>query len=583
LASGPSDDELLREARGGAREALCAFVDRHLEPLFGYADLVTCAAADASAAVQDAFLDTFIATREEGESVTEPAKRLWRRVHETSLKAAELRRRGEVAPVDEEPEVVPPEDDLAAILRRANMELPPRQREVVVMHELEDFSYELIANVMDLSPFTVAQLSWRGLGRMRALMRRDPHGAQHVDAGREVKLAGLQCDSALTLVELRKEQPLRSDEVAAWLDRHLAGCAACANAAAALDDARETVDEARETYRRWARVRAGVGLRDVIIQDAEAAFGAEHTPAETRPESAPKREPLLRRKVGDLRGRRWLAIPATAAIFLTLLLGALATLLMTFEGGDGTPPADDRRIAGLPFGPLDVDDGDRGDDDDERERRDPAKPACRGADCDRPRVCRGADCDELRVCRGRQCDRRPECKVEPCDRRPVCTVEPCDRRPVCTVEPCDRRPVCTVEPCDRRPVCKVEPCDRRPVCKVEPCDRRPVCTVEPCDPRPCPPHCPPPCPPDCPPPPCPPDCPPPPCPPDCPPPECPPDCDPPVVRRASGPPGLGGDLPPGRGGHSPPGKAPGLPPGHGGAVLPPGRGGTPPGQGAKLG
>ncbi|HEX8082926.1 MAG TPA: hypothetical protein VF529_01470 [Solirubrobacteraceae bacterium] len=448
-------------------------------------------AADPAPAVQEAFEEFFVATCEEGGSVTEPGRLLWR-----AVRAAVLRRDADPAAPDAEVEEERPQgDDIETILRRANLELPRRQREVLAISELEDFSYEVIGNVTDLSPIGAAQLTWRGLRRLRALALRAE--GKDPDPDDSLQLMSHDCEYALTLLELRDRDPdgppppdlpewleqrgLPAD-VQEWLDRHVAGCSTCPRGRAA-------VDEARARYRRLQRVRAVVSVRDRIILDAENAFGSVRKRAEREARRAERRRVARRSPVG-----------AGAAVIVLLVLSALATHFMPLSSDD-RPPRERALLPldvafGLPGLVDERDGGDRTDDDDDD--RD-----CRLAgDCPRPREC------------------PPDCPPPTPDCRPDCP-----------------------------------------------------------PPGNCPPHCPPPpkkCPPHCPPPKCPPTCPPPKCPPTCPPPECPPVCDP-VTPAATGPPGLGGDLPSGRGG-GPPGHSPGLPPGRGGAVLPPGRGGVPPGR-----
>ncbi len=70
-------------------------------------------------------------------------------------------------------------DDVAAVdsrerLRRALLELPPRQRAAVVLRHYEDLSEQEVARELGCSIGTVKSQTARGLDRLRALLSNDP-------------------------------------------------------------------------------------------------------------------------------------------------------------------------------------------------------------------------------------------------------------------------------------------------------------------------------------------------------------------------------------------------------------------------
>ena len=177
----------------------------------------------------------------------------------------ERRRRAE--PTEEPPEPTggepgDPEDDPERNLlleasqeeiRRANAELPERQREVLALRELEELSYDEIAEIMDMNRNSVAQL----ISRARINLRDALRGT----ALATVATASLDCERALALLAAR--QDLEEGVDADWLDLHLADCDTCRLS-------REAMEEAGLSYRSWAPVAAAPLLfRETMAQAAE--------------------------------------------------------------------------------------------------------------------------------------------------------------------------------------------------------------------------------------------------------------------------------------------------------------------------
>ena len=177
----------------------------------------------------------------------------------------EKRRRAE--PTEEPPEPTggepgDPEDDPERNLllessqeeiRRANAELPERQREVLALRELEELSYDEIAEIMDMNRNSVAQL----ISRARINLRDALRGT----ALATVAASSEDCERALMLLAAR--QDLESGVDADWLDLHLVDCDTCRLS-------RDAMEEAGLSYRSWAPVAAAPLLfRETMAQAAE--------------------------------------------------------------------------------------------------------------------------------------------------------------------------------------------------------------------------------------------------------------------------------------------------------------------------
>ncbi len=237
-----------------------------------------------------------------------------------------IERRKRAEPTDEPPEPTngepgDPEDDPERKLlleasqeeiRRANAELPERQREVLALRELEELSYDEIAEIMDMNRNSVAQL----ISRARINLRDALRGT----ALATVALSTEDCERALGLLAAR--QDLEPGVDADWLDLHLEDCDTCRLS-------REAMEEAGLSYRSWAPVAAVPLLfRETMAQAAETV-GADWS------------------DVGrDGRGslRRHLARDVALISTLTLLVLLVALAAKTHDGipvSDAVPAAED--------------------------------------------------------------------------------------------------------------------------------------------------------------------------------------------------------------------------------------------------
>jgi RNA polymerase sigma factor (sigma-70 family) len=156
-------------------------------------------------------------------------------------------------------------------IRAANLTLPERQREVLALRELEELSYDEIAELMDMNRNSVAQL----ISRARINLR---------DALRGTALASIatsspDCERALPLIALEQDGQLDDDSrEAGWLSEHLMRCHTCRLA-------RDAMQEAGVSYRAWAPIAAGPLLfRETMAQAAEHV-GADWSEAIARHEA----------------------------------------------------------------------------------------------------------------------------------------------------------------------------------------------------------------------------------------------------------------------------------------------------------
>jgi RNA polymerase sigma factor (sigma-70 family) len=217
-------------------------------------------------------------------------------------------------------------------IRDANAKLPGRQREVLVLRELEDLSYDEIAELMELNRNSVAQL----ISRARINLRDALRGT----ALASVATSSADCERSLALLAARQDGQATDDE--GWLDEHMRSCETCPLA-------REAMEEAGISYRAWLPVAAGPLLFRETVANAAEAVGADWSDVIARHEARMSAPQGLRARLKAAAGggaaggaqsgsaraslgrhrRRDLALVAALAAVL-LLVGFAAGL------GDGT-------------------------------------------------------------------------------------------------------------------------------------------------------------------------------------------------------------------------------------------------------
>ena len=143
-------------------------------------------------------------------------------------------------------------------IRDANAQLPARQREVLVLRELEDLSYDEIAELMEMNRNSVAQL----ISRARINLRDALRGT----ALASVAASSADCERSLALLAARQDGQAGEDD--AWLDEHMHSCETCPLA-------RDAMEEAGISYRAWLPVAAGPLLFRETVANAAETVGAD--------------------------------------------------------------------------------------------------------------------------------------------------------------------------------------------------------------------------------------------------------------------------------------------------------------------
>ncbi|QEG37750.1 RNA polymerase sigma factor [Bythopirellula goksoeyrii] len=184
----PSDAELVAATQGGDRQAFGTLVERHQDRLFNTLLRVLGNAEDASEVLQDAFvqaytkLDTFRGSSQFYTWMYRVALNLacsHRRRH---------RRRDEELSIDmmkanvgQEPidnEVAPDERLLrveqAEVIQSALLKLSDEHRQILVLREMEDCSYDTIAEILQLPVGTVRSRLFRARMQMKELLVGSP-------------------------------------------------------------------------------------------------------------------------------------------------------------------------------------------------------------------------------------------------------------------------------------------------------------------------------------------------------------------------------------------------------------------------
>jgi RNA polymerase sigma factor (sigma-70 family) len=271
--------QLARRAAEGDGVAFATLYDRYEQRVFTFCQRITGSAEDAADATQEAF----VAVLERLPKLTDRdlnfAAYLFTTARHASYRVIDKRRRAE--PVDEipdrgasgggfgggfDPDGDPDEDPERSALaggqqeqiRAAHARLPERQREVLVLRELEELSYDEIAEIMDMNRNSVAQL----ISRARINLRDELRG----EALASIAVTSPDCEKALPLIAMRDDGQLGDPLDAAWLEQHVAGCERCRAAI-------EAMHEAGISYRALAPAVAFVWLRNETIAKAAERMG----------------------------------------------------------------------------------------------------------------------------------------------------------------------------------------------------------------------------------------------------------------------------------------------------------------------
>jgi RNA polymerase sigma factor (sigma-70 family) len=257
------DTVLARRAAAGDGAAFATLYDRHERRAYNLCYRITGSADDAADATQETFLKVLERLPGLGERELNFGSYLLTAARHASYDAMARHRRA--APAAEIPDsALPPaaaadEPALRAAhqeqIRAANAQLPPRQREVLALRELEELSYDEVAEIMGMNRNSVAQLISRARLNLRDALRRGALGS--IPAGAP------DCEAALPLLALAQDNGLDDAARADWLAGHLAGCATCRVRV-------EAMEEAGAAYRLWLPLVPALWLRgEAVAQAAE--------------------------------------------------------------------------------------------------------------------------------------------------------------------------------------------------------------------------------------------------------------------------------------------------------------------------
>jgi RNA polymerase sigma-70 factor (ECF subfamily) len=165
-----SDLELLRRARRGDSRAFHALVDRFARPMYGLAFSLLNNAADAEDVVQETFAGAFKALSkfEERSSVKTWLSRIL--VNQVAMFRRDRRGNDDRATAGralDDVEVKRPSVDARLDIQAVLQQLGEEHREVLVLRELQQLSYEEIADVLGVPRGTVESRLHRARAELR--------------------------------------------------------------------------------------------------------------------------------------------------------------------------------------------------------------------------------------------------------------------------------------------------------------------------------------------------------------------------------------------------------------------------------
>jgi RNA polymerase sigma-70 factor, ECF subfamily len=239
-------------------------------------------------------------------------------------------------------------------IREANLTLPERQREALALKELEDLSYEEIAEIMGMNRNSVAQL----ISRARIGLR----GALRGSALASIAPSGPDCERAGPLLSALQDGQLRGDSPdAEWLGDHLVTCDSCPLR-------RDAMEEAGVSYRAWLPIAAGPLLFRETMAEAAEVVGADWSDVIDRRESARAASgPAAGAGGAGTEGARASILRHRRLDLALMALLGLALVLVVFVGptgddspieavmpaADEAPPAAEETQSGKPSGKPD--------------------------------------------------------------------------------------------------------------------------------------------------------------------------------------------------------------------------------------
>jgi RNA polymerase sigma-70 factor (ECF subfamily) len=196
------DEELMGQVRNGIGEMLGVLFERYQSPLFNFYLRLTGDRSVSEDLVQEVFLRIL---KYRHSYQPETPFRAWIYQIARNARVDHFRKNRPETSLEPEmsPAVIPndvaQEEQEAALLRRALLELSEEKREVLVLSRFQDLKYEQIANIMDCEVNTVKVRVHRALQDLRriyeALQRgrfvRNPH-ERDKDEGHRISPGSLQ-------------------------------------------------------------------------------------------------------------------------------------------------------------------------------------------------------------------------------------------------------------------------------------------------------------------------------------------------------------------------------------------------------
>ncbi len=289
-AEGSAEDaRLARAAAAGDGAAFATLYDRYEQRIFTFCQRLLASPDDAADATQEAFLKVLARLPSlEGRELNFAAY-LYTAARNASYDVIGRRKKAE--PTDTLPErggglgtrdpgdldLDPERMVLLAAqqseIQAANARLPERQREVLALRELDELSYDEIAEIMGMNRNSVAQL----ISRARIKLREELQGG----ALAAIATASPDCDRALPLIAARDDAQAGAADLA-WLAGHLRTCGSCRASA-------EAMAEAGASYRAWlpASLVGFEWLRDATVARAAEIVGADWSQVPPRADPTP--------------------------------------------------------------------------------------------------------------------------------------------------------------------------------------------------------------------------------------------------------------------------------------------------------
>jgi len=179
LAAGEALDALIRRAQEGEESAFEELLDRFESRALLIARGMGASRQDAEDIAQEAFLKIFryIRSYRSGRTFKAYFYRIVinaSRDHLARMGPAGQSTLEEVVEVAAEPEGKASYEEVE-LLRRSLAELPAREREVILLRDLQGLSTWEVARILMISPITVRRHSSRALARLKKIMGRARH------------------------------------------------------------------------------------------------------------------------------------------------------------------------------------------------------------------------------------------------------------------------------------------------------------------------------------------------------------------------------------------------------------------------